>query len=314
MKNYSDDPIYKKALLEKVKLLYKNKEYEQILKLSDKLKDINQTKYIDKSAQKLVYNYLNNKMCSDAINIVDRFKVSISPKKLYDLADCYYQYARYKDSLTLAKKIIQSQDATDNYKWYFLAIRSASKLRDWTTAIKLYVDLLKLENVKIQKDIYYDVFYSYLGLKYVDKALEIVNILENEFGYDPKLLDVYYELVKYYKSKKIDLSLVLYGKKLLKLQKHLKVQTYSPIVDILVIKSLKNLNKYKEALSFFADAYLSKNINDTQKAQLLYLAGELSLKMKNKKQAKEFFTKCGTDVKSKMWQRLCSESLKLIEE
>lgn len=315
IEKYANEPIYKKALLEKVKLLYKNKKYNEILKISDKLKDINETSYVEKSAQKLVYDYLDKQDCTRAVNIVNSYKVPISSTKLYKLTKCYYALARYKDSLDLSKKFIQSKSFNENIDWYFLAIKSAAKLRDWTTVIKLYEELLKIKGDRdIAKDIYHDVFYSYIGLKYISKALDIVSIVEKKYPNDPKLLDIYYSLIKYYKNNKVDLSIVLYAKKLLKLQKKLKVQTYSPIVDIMLIKSLKNLNKYKEALSYFADAYLSKNINDIQKAQLLYLAGELSIKNNNIKQAREFFIKCGTDVKSRMWQKLCSESLKLIED
>ena len=104
-----------------------------------------------------------------------------------------------------------------------------------------------------------------------------------------------------------------YAKKLLDLQKSLKVSTYSPQVDLELIKALMNLGKNKEALKYFAIAYMDKKKSDVQKAELLYLAGEASLKLKKIKEAKEFFSKCGSEVKSKLWVNLCSESLKLID-
>jgi len=315
IKKYSKEPIYKKALIQKVKLLIKNKKYQDVLELEDKLKDINATTYVEESAKNLLYRYLDEGDCIRSVKIVDKYKVTIDSKKLYLLSKCYYELARYKESLELSSKYLQSGKFDGDFRWYYIAIKSAFKMRDWSLVIKLYDDLQKLvEEKNIDKDIFYPVFYSFLQLDYIDRSLEILSKIEEKDKDDPKLLDVYYTLIKYYKKKNIDLSVVLYSKKLLALQKRLKVQAYSPVVDIILIKALKDLGKNKEALKYFADAYLSKNINDSQKAQLLYLAGEISLKMKNIKQAREFFIKCGTDVKSTMWQKLCSESLKIIED
>ncbi len=316
IKKYSNDPIYKKALIEKVKLYIKEKKFEEVLKLKKDLSDLNQTKYIDIAAKSIFDKYMNENDCMNSVDIVSKYKIVVDSKKLYKLTKCYYNLARYKESFELAKKYIMSEDSKEITKWYYIAIKSATKLRDYTSSIKLYQDMQKINNIEDSqyKDIYFDIFESYFGLSYIDKALETVRLIEKNFANDPRLLDVYYKIIKYYKDKKSDLMIVYYSKKLLNLQSKLKVGDYSPIVDIMLIKSLKNLHRYKEALSYFANAYLSKNINDEEKAQLLYLAGEISLKESNIKQAREFFIKCGTDVKNRMWQKVCSESLKLIED
>jgi len=315
MKKYADDPIYKKALIEKVKLFMKEKRYEDVLQMSKELEDINETKYIKDSAKSLLTEYLSKNSCLKSVKIVDKYSVTVDFENLYKLSQCYYNLARYKDSLELSKKFILSKNYNGDPKWYYMAINSAYKLKNWNMVLRLYDDLKKIvKEEEIKKEIYFPIFYSYFGLRYIDRSLEVLSKLEKDFPNSPKLLDIYYELVKYYKEKNIDLSVVLYAKKLLKLQKRLKVDVYSPSVDIILIRALKNLNRYEKALSYFADAYLSKNINDSQKAQLLYLAGEISLKNKNIKQAKEFFIKCGTDVKDEMWQKLCSENLKMLDE
>jgi tetratricopeptide (TPR) repeat protein len=315
IKKYKKEPIYKKALIEKVKLFLSDKKYKSVLKLANQLKEINVTSYINEAAEKLLIEYLDKNDCINSIKLIDDYKVTVDSQRLYELAYCYFKTARYKDCLNLVKKYIVSSSFDNTLKWYYLGIQASFRLRDYTTSINLYEDIIKINDDKrIDLDIYFSVFYSYLRLKYIDKAMKILEKIENIEPKNPKLLDIYYELVKYYKNKKIDLSVVLYGKKLLKLQDKLKVDNYTPYIDILMITSLKNLNRYKEALSYFAKAYLSKKITDSQKGQLLYLAGELSMKINNLKQAKEFFTKCGLDVKNEMWQKLCSESLKLLEE
>jgi tetratricopeptide (TPR) repeat protein len=77
---------------------------------------------------------------------------------------------------------------------------------------------------------------------------------------------------------------------------------------------LRRSSRYKKALSYFADALLDNSLDDRQKAQLLYLAGDISLKLNNKEQAREFFIKCGVDIKSGIWQKLCADSLRLLDD
>jgi tetratricopeptide (TPR) repeat protein len=315
LKKYSNEPIYKEALIQKAKLLIQEQKYDEVLNMLKELNDINETSYIKLSAEKLLYRYLDSGNCLESIEIVDKYKVRLDGKKLYKLGDCYYRSARYKKCLELSTKFIKSKEIDNGKNWYYLAIKSAYKIKNYNLAIKLYEDLIKLSNDKdIDTEVYYELFFANMDLKYINKALEIVKFIEDKDESHPKLLDVYFKLVKFYKARREDLMVVLYGKKMLKLQKKLKIKTYSPLVDIYLIKSLSNLHKYKEALEVFTDAYLNKSIDDSYKARLLYLAGELNIKKKNIKQAKEFFIKCKTDTKNELWQKLCSENLKLIED
>ncbi len=317
MKKYSKDPIYKKALIKKVELLKEKKKYADILKLEKKLKDINETKYLDFSANELFKSYIDKDSCSKAVNLVDRYKVIIKNfDRLYKLAYCYYGLAFYKESSVLTSKFLKSH--SDNIaKWYYLAIKSFIKLEKYDKAIELFKDFKKIEDVDNSKysDIYYDIFDIYYAKKDRNSIFNSVEKIEKLFPRKSKNLDVYYKTINYLIGKKSgNLLIIYYAKKLLNLQKELKVNTYSVQVDVILVQSLVRLGKNNEALKYFADAYLDKSKSDSQKGELLYLAGEASLKLKKIKQAKEFFTKCGTDIKSKMWQKLCSESLKLIDE
>ena len=317
IKKYSNDPVYKKALLKKVEILKENKKYEDILKLGKKLKDINATKYIDLSASELFKRYIDEDDCSKAIDLVDRYKVVIKDfDRLYKLANCYYGLAFYKESSELTLKFLKSH-SEDVSKWYYLGIKSYIKLKKYDEALKLFDDFRKIEDVENSryKNIYYDIFEIYYAKKERDKIFDYVSKIEKLFPKKSKNLDVYYKTIKYLiNSKASDLLIIYYAKKLLGLQKELRVNTYSVQVDIYLIRSLIRLGKNREALKYFADAYLDKSKSDAQKAELLYLAGEASLKLNEKKQAKEFFTKCGVSVKNKMWQKLCSESLKLLDD
>ncbi len=319
MKKYKNDPIYKKALLKKVELLKSENRFENILEMEQNLKDINRSDYIDFAAKKLFDRYASKNDCQKMILIVDKYEIKIdNENKLFMLSKCYYDFSMYKESSEIALKFLKnSNDDNEIQKWYYLAIKSLIKLKDFKEAQILFSDfekLIDIDNSKY-KDIYYQMLKVYINLNEKNKIFEAVEKIEKLFLDAPKNLDVYYQVLKYLiKNKESDLLIVYYAKKLLKLQKKLKVFTYSVEVDILLIKSLIKLNKNKEALKYFADAYLDKNKTDVQKSQLLFLAGEASLNLGKKEQAKEFFSKCGSETKSKMWLKLCSESLKLIDE
>lgn len=315
IKSYKNDPVYKKALIKKVKLFDEAKKYQSILDLSDELKDINQTNYIDSAATNLFTNNIYKKRCKESINLVDRYKITVDNNTSYNLAECYFNWARYKDADLIIDNQIEDINITNRAKWLYLGIKTSNRVDKHSDALAMFGDLEKLVDIEQEySDILFKVFESYYKLDKIDEALEIVKKIETIYPNSPLTIDVYDGVVKYAKKNKNDLMLQIYARRLLKLQKNLKVQTYSPRVDLLLIQALGRLNKDSKALSYFADAILTKTINDTEKAQLLYLAGELSLKLKNQEQAKEFFIKCGTDIKSSMWQKLCSDSLKLLED
>ena len=314
MKNYKDDPIYKKALIKKVRLYQNEKKYSNILDLESKLKDINQTSYVDSAASSLFRDYIYKKRCKDSINLVDRYKISVDTNLSYELTKCYFAWARYRDANAIVDKQISDIDITNKAKWLYLGIKTSNRVGKYSKSISMFNDLEKLININEQySDILYIIFDSQYKLNKIEDAILVGDKIKVLYPNSPQTIDVYDSIVKYAYKNKNDSMLELYAIRLLKLQKRLKVQTYSPRVDLLLIQALGRLNKYKKALSYFADAILTKTINDTEKAQLLYLAGELSLKLNNQEQAKEFFIKCGTDIKNSMWQKLCSDSLKLLD-
>ncbi|MMZ67335.1 hypothetical protein D1872_299140 [compost metagenome] len=106
---------------------------------------------------------------------------------------------------------------------------------------------------------------------------------------------------------------VNYAKKVIDLKKRYKVKAYSPKIEILYAHGLQKIGKYKKALSVVLDL-LNKPLTDAQKAEVLYLAGELSLALGKQKEAVEFYTKCGEIVKDSAWQKLCAENLEILTQ
>ena len=107
--------------------------------------------------------------------------------------------------------------------------------------------------------------------------------------------------------------IVSYAQKIIALQKMHKISDYSPMVELDYINALKRLKQYSKALKEDIKLIYMK-LTDVQRANVLYIAGELSLKTGKTKEAKEFFIKCGDIVEDSSWQRLCAENLKLLED
>ncbi len=311
MKIYKGDPLYKKAFLKKLDILEKEKRYKDILALQEAIKEINATSYLKKASTQLFKQNID-KSCLYSITLVKRYKANVTKDDEYKLAKCYYQEAIYQDAQKIiAQKLKNLTNLEEMPKWYYLGIKVYYRLGNYEEALKLYEDFKKLDTKNRFKDILYTIFDIYAQKEDIQNMIEIANEIEKTFSNKPQNLDIFYKILRTTNDRMVK---VLYAKKILKLQKILKIKVYSPIVDIILIKNLIKLNKNKEALKYFASAYLSKKKSDSQKAQLLFLAGEASMNLKDIDKAKKFFIKCGTEVKSRMWQQLCTDSLKLLEE
>jgi len=104
-----------------------------------------------------------------------------------------------------------------------------------------------------------------------------------------------------------------YAKKIIALQKKYKLHVYTPKIEIIYINALKKIGKPKVALQEAKKIRL-ENLNDIQKAELLYLEGDLSIVLGDKGSAKSYFLQCGEIVEDNAWQKMCAEHLKLLSE
>jgi tetratricopeptide (TPR) repeat protein len=316
MKSYRGDSIYKKALIKKVNLYDSQNRYSDILNLKQELEDINESSYLDSAATKLFIKSIGKKDCKKSIYLRDEYNITLDLEYSYELVKCYLKWARYDRAYSVVSKNLNKVSVDSKSKWLYLGIRVSNKVKKYQTSIDMYNDLIKLVDINNSRysDISYTLFDSYEKLDRVPEAIKIANFIEKRYPKNPENIDLYHKIVLYSNVKKDDMTLQLYAIKLLELQKELDIQRYSPKVDIVLIQSLRRSSRYKKALSYFADALLDKSLDDKPKAQLLYLAGDISLKLNNKEQAREFFIKCGVDIKSGIWQKLCADSLRLLDD
>jgi tetratricopeptide (TPR) repeat protein len=172
---------------------------------------------------------------------------------------------------------------------------------------------IMLQTIKYN-DIVYEKAIAYYNLqKYDDMMLREVEKVEQFFPKNIRNIDLFNKVLRYAKSSKNDLLIVKYAQKIIELQKQHKIDDYSPTVEIDLVNALKRLKQYDKALKEDVKLLYIK-LTDAQRANVLFLAGDLSLKVAKQKEAKEFFIKCGEIVEDSSWQKLCAESLKLFEE
>ncbi len=315
-----DDEIRDKAIIAKAKLLFKDKEYEKVLKMQNLLKeadDKNSTvtkELISKSALKLVGQLIKEDKCIDGIELIERYDVDIASCKDRDkLYECLIISSRYKKAEKLVLKGLNSKKLEDKFKWMQRALEVYSLMHRYEKVLELKKDLFTLAKI-LKKSIgakyYRYVFEADFALEKYDEALDVAKILQKRYPKDIKNLEIYFKIVKYADKKEDDLLLAKYAKKILDMEKSFKVYPYRPDVEFLYIDALKRLNRLNDAKDI-ALSLVNDKISANIRVRAYYLLGEISYKQDKKEDAKEYFKKCvKIDVKSS-WKSLCKDNLNL---
>jgi hypothetical protein len=316
---YSND-IKDKAVIEKTKLLLKEKKYNQVLKMQDMLEtavDKNSSvakDLLNSAATVLLAKDLKNKDCNKVVYLVEKYKLDIfSVDDEDNLYKCFLINARYKKAKMLAKSKIASKSMLQNFKWLQKEIEVDLKLRKFDEIIKLKNDLFKLSRL-VKRPIfaksYRYIFDSYFAKKQYNKALGILDRLDRNAPNDVKNMDSYYKVVGYANDNRDDLLLIKYAKKIINMQEKNKLFLFTPKIEFAYIGALKRLTKYTKAYKIAVNLN-SKSLKNRYKSRVLYQLGELSMKLKNAKNAKKYFTKCSSLKAEDSWSSLCKESSKL---
>ena len=315
--NYPNDPVYKKALIEKAQILSQERNFSELFAMEEELKKFGGYKLLKYGAEKKISDDLKNDRCKDAIYLAEEYNATISPKYEMKYFECLLRTASYQKALELAKNHLKERELPTRLEWMYLALKAYSKLDQNKKVILLAEDIEKLSKI-VKTDKYNDIVYAkaeaYYNLKEYDELmLAEVRKAEKLFPKDVRNIDLFMKVLRFAKAKKNDLLIVNYAKKIIQLQHEHKISHYSPLVELDYINALKRLKQYDKALKEDLKL-LYVELTDKQRANVLYIAGELSLKLNKEKEAKEFFIKCGEIVEDSAWQRLCAQSLELLDE
>jgi tetratricopeptide (TPR) repeat protein len=317
MIKYKGDAIYAKALLAKANLYLKNRNYEAILSMEKELKKYHGDALLKEVAKKQLAIYYHDRACRKAVALEEEYNLTIEPSEEEAAFHCYVKLSKYKEALAISKAKIKSDALPQRLKWTYNSAKIYKKMGKYKALILAADDVEKLQKLlksSAYNDIIYDKIegYYYLG-GYDELMLAEVKKVEKLFPQHVKNLDVYEKVLSYAKKRKDSSLIINYAKKMIDLQEKYRLETYTPKVQLDYINALRDKGRYKQALDEVLKL-LYKKLNDTQRAHVLYLAGDLSEKFKKIKEAKEFYTKCGEIVENSAWVELCSENLQLLEE
>ncbi len=316
LKKYDDKTIREKALEEKMKVLIKLKKYDEILAIKSDIDNRSQ-KYMKEAARQIVLQSLRERKCEKAIKVSKEYNITVSADYDEEKFDCLVKIGKYEKALKIAQEYMKTNDLKEKIKWLYLSSKLYAKTGENKKVILSANDVLKLSKligINRYDDVLYDMADAYYNLKeYDDLMLKSVQEIEKRFPNDIRNIDLYMKVLRYAQKTKKNMLVLNFAKKIIELQKRHKIKSYTPKIEIIYVHTLQKIGRYEEALREVLKL-LTEKLSDKQKAEVLYLAGEISVSLKKPENAKKFFLKCGEIVKDSSWQRLCAQNLELLTQ
>lgn len=320
IKSYSDESIAQKALVAKLKILFKLKRYDEILKLKPDIDNIKDEK-LKEEALKVLKKVVGIKFkeavklnsCEDALYQIDAY--NFDPGNSFDdfLFSCFNEYAKYDKALEVAKKHLQDKNIDQRVLWLCRTVHLLRKKENVIEAYKALQDLdtlLSINKNTVCKTHDWDKAWILYNMeRYSDYFVWIGKLLE-KYPTDIRLTEYLRKGVEIAQKSGDKIQQLWMLEKLINLQKRVKVYPYSPWAEFEAIKLYKTLNKPKKALKI-AQSMSEISLGQKQKPRWLYQLGELYMQTGNSKKAKEAFKECIKINVNTPWKELCKDALSL---
>jgi tetratricopeptide (TPR) repeat protein len=320
IKTYPGTEIAQIALYKKAKILFKDKNYDFLLKNEEKLKDIpvgiapDIEELIIESARLFVLEGIANNSCEMVVNNVVKYKLVLKRKHHMGLYKCLITQFRYDKAEQLAQENIE-KGGDDQLFWLSSLekiLYSQQKYKEVIKIAKEILDMSKLDNNTSYNDVWYDVFDSNLFLGKTNELLKVEQTITKLFPKDLRTSDIYKPIIKIAQKNKDDFLIIDMSKKIFKIQDIFKSYDDSPWVDYSYIKSLININRFKAALisvERIEKLVRSKKIRvDT--AKLAYTKSRIYQNLDLKKEQEIELNRCAETNSSKVWSTICRNTLK----
>ncbi len=317
---YNND-IKDKAIIEKAKLLLKQKRYKDVVSMKDLIteaEDKNSStgkNILENAAKILISKNIKEKNCQSSIKLIEDFSVpfkTLSDSK--NLFRCFMETLRFKKAEELALSKSNTKSLSKKFIWLENLAEAYCKLQKYDDILRLKDDIFSLSKIikkPVKASVYRILVKTYLYKKEFNKTLNLLDKLDKNWPNSIENIEIYYKIAIYANDTRKDTLLIKYAKKILSLQKRYKLDTYTPKIDFLYMDALKRVKKIKSAKNI-AENLLNKRLNEENRARVEYELGELSLKLNDAKEAKKYFQEC-TKIKSdNSWKNLCIDNLKLL--
>lgn len=310
MDRYGSNDIGKKALLEQIKLLSKDKKYDEILSYKNKVidaNDTNLTNLLNNTALILANESLVKSACEKTVYLNENFDIQNSINNQFRLFDCMIQMSRYDKAYSLAHSHINTKNLEDRVEWLIRVSISLYKLGKYYEAVNASNDAIavaaSLEYSDITPSLYYR-FLSLLKLNRFDEAIQTINEFEKLKKDDVKLLEMYDKIAKFAAKKDNDSVVLTYSKKAIDMQKRLNLTLFSPGINFLYISSLNKISDYKNAINAGREL-LAMRLEPSDRLRALYQTAEVCIKIKNYDEAKKYVDECINSTFNNSWKDLC---------
>ena len=312
IEHYANSPEQEKALMLKAQVLFDEGKYEEVLSLKEHLKD---TPLIAQSYSALIHKSLEDNDCKITANYYMQYPyVNLEPKQKMPLFDCLYSLALNKEAAQVsANMATESKDLPTKLAWLYRDTLNFAKLGDNKSTALAGRDTLELAK-SLQEAKYYDVgfllFNALNELNDKEGALQTYAFLKEKQADNPQMLGVDLYLLKNAETQKDELSIEIYAKDILRLQKLTNNITDSPYVDFALAQSYIRTLHTDDALNVL-DTLLTKDMNDDNKQKALYLKGSLLKTLGRDSQST--FEQCQLIAHEGAWKNLCSQALEMLK-
>ena len=312
---YENAEIGQKALIQKAKLLFALKRYQEVLDLDASAVE-EEDEYINivhDTAKAYAIASLKEGQCDKAIALNRDHNLSLEREHDESLYGCAYQTGSYILANKLASEHIK--DKENKLKWLYSYAKTLGKLGQYKKLTEVAPDVMTLSQMEKSSqydDILSDTFSAYERLDDAAGMVKTIKEIEKRRALSNEDIELYVAMVKLGLKQRDDILIETYADKVMRLQEETKSYSQSPFVEFAALQVLKSQKKEKEQLALLKKLItLELSANDSSRAQYMY--GSLLIKTGKNAEAKAAFeASIAADSKS-AWASLSKDALALVE-
>ncbi|CAM4081929.1 tetratricopeptide repeat protein [Campylobacter armoricus] len=314
MRKYAGE-ISSKALSDNVKLYFQEKNYEKVVSYQkdiEKYSNKEVKNLLEQSAIFVLEKKLKNDECLDAVEIYDDFKAYNVGGKIHNkkqMLECFKRTTRIEE----AKKYIVENEKDDLIFYKLQSADLALKDKRYSFVIKTINDILNTrtiisDNEKFEAN--YIKFFAELGLEDYNAMIRTLQKLE-QFPMNYRMVELYYEFLRYCEKNNFSTSILTYAPKAIDYQNLKGVNLFTPDLEFIYIKALKQNNQAQKALGLFKDL-LANPLKDDERARTFYIQSDVYEDLKDVKNQKQSLQNCIDINTTSNWQSLCKDKLNIL--
>jgi tetratricopeptide (TPR) repeat protein len=314
MKTYPNDTIGDRAIYEKAKLLLAEKMYFELLAFKPALLSIDEEKYnnrdriIKDAAIGVMKVSLEAKECHEVLIVSNEYNISLSDKWDDGVYECAMKGGDHTLGKSIAKKNLKSDKLSERKKWLYRYIRVDFATGNYSKVIDASKDLITLiedDKESEYKDVYRYLFDSYDRIEHKNKMLDVMVMIEKEFGLTYKDIERYISIMSIGSDLKDDNMVVSYANKVMNIQKSSSSHVQSPYVEFTLYQAYINKAEYTNALATIS-VLDSVDISNKDRARQKYLKGTVLNKLWRDTEAREAYKEAISADPNSAWAKLAT--------